>query len=373
MLCIGFVLSNRSGLPNPRHLIGAVAVVALIAAAFALGDLVPGVAAGLWAMALGVLAAPVMHRLPGGVAAGRFGARSLLRVGVALLGLRIAAGDLLSLGVTGLALALATVAATLVLTVWLRRRLGVASQLVLLIGAGSAICGASAVARRPRRSTPTRSRSAALCSSMKALTSAGSRRALGENVDAALRISLASHTSRSSAFRRSRSSAVRRSRRVPASASAWRPTAATSRGARQVRGDIRDRTAGIEHQTDRALTQVIVMLPRGGHRAADVGQADPTADDEARGPIKARSPISRVPWLKRGYLPLRCCSRSHGALLPERPQMVPTFRRSCATGAVAARSVLAIRCTSAAVLAVFPRTLRERERERETPYGSQHD
>ncbi|MBA2636913.1 MAG: putative sulfate exporter family transporter [Solirubrobacterales bacterium] len=96
------------------------------------------------------------------------------------LGLRIAAGDLLSLGVTGLALALATVAATLVLTVWLGRRLGVASQLVLLIGAGSAICGASAVARRPRRSTPTRSRSAALCSSMKALTSAGSRRALGE-------------------------------------------------------------------------------------------------------------------------------------------------------------------------------------------------
>jgi uncharacterized integral membrane protein (TIGR00698 family) len=121
-------------------------VVALVAAAFALGGLVPGVAAGIWAMGLGVLAAPLVRRLPHGVAAGRFAAQPLLRIGVALLGLRISAGDLLSLGATGLALALLTVVATFALTTWLGRRLGVASDLALLIGAGSAICGASAVA-----------------------------------------------------------------------------------------------------------------------------------------------------------------------------------------------------------------------------------
>jgi uncharacterized integral membrane protein (TIGR00698 family) len=67
-------------------------------------------------------------------------------MGVALLGLRISAGDLVSLGATGLGLAVTTVAATFVFTIWLGRRLGLASQLALLIGAGSAICGAFAVA-----------------------------------------------------------------------------------------------------------------------------------------------------------------------------------------------------------------------------------
>jgi uncharacterized integral membrane protein (TIGR00698 family) len=63
-----------------------------------------------------------------------------------LLGLSIALGDLASLGLTGLAIAAGTLVATLLATHLLAPRLGVEPRLALLIGAGSAICGASAIA-----------------------------------------------------------------------------------------------------------------------------------------------------------------------------------------------------------------------------------
>ena len=63
--------------------------------------LLPGVSPLLWAMVLGLLCAPLARRAGGTEAGVDFAARSLLRAGVALLGLRIALGDVASLGALG--------------------------------------------------------------------------------------------------------------------------------------------------------------------------------------------------------------------------------------------------------------------------------
>jgi len=74
-----------------------------------------------------------------------FAVRPLLRAAIVLLGLGVTLGQLVDLGAGALALAVVVVAATLPFTVWLGGRLGVDRPLAQLIGAGTAICGASAI------------------------------------------------------------------------------------------------------------------------------------------------------------------------------------------------------------------------------------
>ncbi len=74
-----------------------------------------------------------------------FTVRPVLRAAIVLLGLQVTPGQLASLGGGALLLALASVALTIPFTVWLGRRLGVADALSQLIGAGTGICGASAI------------------------------------------------------------------------------------------------------------------------------------------------------------------------------------------------------------------------------------
>ncbi len=129
-----------------RGLPGLGAVAAVVAVAWAGTRLGHGLSAAILAMALGALAAPLARRHPatgGGIA---FAAGPLLRAGIVLLGLSIAVGDLARLGPAGVAIAAGTLVATLLATRLLAPRLGVDADLALLIGAGSAICGASAIA-----------------------------------------------------------------------------------------------------------------------------------------------------------------------------------------------------------------------------------
>ncbi len=73
-----------------------------------------------------------------------FAAKKLVRIGVALLGLRIMVGDLHDLGVFG-ALALATgLVATIFFGIWCAGRLGLPKSLGILSGGGTGICGISA-------------------------------------------------------------------------------------------------------------------------------------------------------------------------------------------------------------------------------------
>ena len=74
-----------------------------------------------------------------------FAVRPVLRAAIVLLGLQVTLGQLLSIGGGALALAFASVALTMPFTIWLGARLRVDPALAQLIGAGTGICGASAI------------------------------------------------------------------------------------------------------------------------------------------------------------------------------------------------------------------------------------
>ncbi|MBV8911898.1 MAG: putative sulfate exporter family transporter [Acetobacteraceae bacterium] len=74
-----------------------------------------------------------------------FTVRPVLRAAVVLLGLQVTPGQLLHLGAGALGLAVAAVALTIPFTISLGSRLGVSRELSQLIGAGTGICGASAI------------------------------------------------------------------------------------------------------------------------------------------------------------------------------------------------------------------------------------
>ena len=79
-----------------QHAPGLVIVAALVAAGFALNQQIPSASPLLWAMGLGILAAPLVHGRASTTAGIRLSATHLLRVGVALLGLSISLGELAS-------------------------------------------------------------------------------------------------------------------------------------------------------------------------------------------------------------------------------------------------------------------------------------
>ncbi len=74
-----------------------------------------------------------------------FALRRILRFAIILLGFQLTAQQLADVGLAGMAVIVATLAAAFVFTVWLGRLLGVDRKLTELIAAGTSICGASAV------------------------------------------------------------------------------------------------------------------------------------------------------------------------------------------------------------------------------------
>ncbi len=124
---------------------GLALVGACVAVSYALSSLVPLFSPLIWAVFVGmavVTVRPVGTRLRPGV---QVASRQLLRLGVGLLGLRLAFGQLVSVGAPGLAVVALVVPVTIGATLWLGRRLGLSPGLSLLVGTGSAICGASAI------------------------------------------------------------------------------------------------------------------------------------------------------------------------------------------------------------------------------------
>ncbi|MEX0869431.1 MAG: putative sulfate exporter family transporter [Nitriliruptoraceae bacterium] len=126
----------------PGLAIAAVGMVAAQAAASVSAALSPIVVA----MVVGIVArnaGAIPERADAGLS---FAARTLLRVGIVLLGFRLAIGDVLTVGAQAVGIVVALVGATLVFTTWLGRRLGLPRDLAVLTGTGFAICGATAVA-----------------------------------------------------------------------------------------------------------------------------------------------------------------------------------------------------------------------------------
>lgn len=140
------LLRHRSRALAPGLLLVALGV----GSGLALHRLAPAVGVLTWAVLLGAGAGQlraVRGFVDGPGAAGlRVAGTRMLRTGVALLGLTLPLTAVLALGPLVLALVAATLVATLAGTWWAGRRLGLGRPRTLLLAAGTAICGASAVA-----------------------------------------------------------------------------------------------------------------------------------------------------------------------------------------------------------------------------------
>jgi uncharacterized integral membrane protein (TIGR00698 family) len=132
---------SRPAIGPGLTLLVALAAVATVLSAVVpvLSPLVAGVVLG--AAVVNLVALP--ERFQPGIT---FGARSLLRFGVVLLGFRLSVGDVVGLGTGGLLVVAMVVTTTFLGTRWLARRLGVPEDLGLLVATGYSICGASAIA-----------------------------------------------------------------------------------------------------------------------------------------------------------------------------------------------------------------------------------
>lgn len=120
---------------------GAAIVVALVIA-----ELIAAVSALTVAVVLGIVVGNVV-RLPESAGPGlAWAMRRLLRAGVVLLGLRLAVGQLVGLGIGTIAAVLILVTVTFLGTVGLGRLLGASRGLSMLVATGFSVCGASAIA-----------------------------------------------------------------------------------------------------------------------------------------------------------------------------------------------------------------------------------
>jgi uncharacterized integral membrane protein (TIGR00698 family) len=128
------------------------AALALVAMAVGLGGsvlghhLVPQVGILTWAIGLGVLAGNI-GVLPqtGAKQLGLF-TKKLLRAGIVLLGFSVSFASITALGLPLIAVVAVSLVSTLAFTTWLGNRMGLSPARALLIGTGTAICGASAIA-----------------------------------------------------------------------------------------------------------------------------------------------------------------------------------------------------------------------------------
>ncbi|MFC3505567.1 YeiH family protein [Micromonospora krabiensis] len=140
---------SRSSDASRRLLPGLLLAAVGAALAWAVHLLVPAVPALTAAIVLGVAAAHLpglRERVRGAARPGlSVAAKRLMRVGIVLLGLKLSVQDVRELGWPSMLMVLAVVAATFGGTWWLGRRIGLRGDQPLLIAAGYAICGASAI------------------------------------------------------------------------------------------------------------------------------------------------------------------------------------------------------------------------------------
>lgn len=128
------------------HLPGLALTASAVAVAYVIDQLVTPLSMLVTALAIGVLAGNLGVLRPAHRPGLAFAARTLLRLGIILLGLELAVPDLLDLRAGLILLVVASVAVTFLGTLWLGRQLGMSRHQGLLVAVGVSVCGASAVA-----------------------------------------------------------------------------------------------------------------------------------------------------------------------------------------------------------------------------------
>lgn len=125
---------------------GLVAALAVAAVAYPLGSLVAAVGAPVIALALGIVVAsvrPPMPRLRPGLA---FTGKYVLQAAIVALGATLGLGQVAAVGAASLPVMAGTLAVAFAVALVAGRALGVDARVRTLIGVGTAICGASAIA-----------------------------------------------------------------------------------------------------------------------------------------------------------------------------------------------------------------------------------
>jgi uncharacterized integral membrane protein (TIGR00698 family) len=132
---------------GPARMLPGLAITAAAVAIACFGNLLePTLSPLTCAVLLGAVAANLRilpSRAHPGIA---FAGKRLMRLGIVLLGLKLALSEVLALGWQTLAVTIAVVLLTFLGTTWLGRRMGLPGDQPLLIATGFSICGASAVA-----------------------------------------------------------------------------------------------------------------------------------------------------------------------------------------------------------------------------------
>ena len=100
----------------------------------------------IMALAVGAVVANTALARASAIGGCTAGAKFMLRLGVALLGLRLAVSDITQHGFFGVLLVILTVACTFYVTRFVGIRMGLEPEFVSLIASGFAICGAAAIA-----------------------------------------------------------------------------------------------------------------------------------------------------------------------------------------------------------------------------------
>jgi uncharacterized integral membrane protein (TIGR00698 family) len=139
------VVNTATG--RARALVPGLALVAVIViAADRIGDAVSGTSALIWALAIGAVIANTGLLRPSLAPGIRYASRNVLRICVALLGIRLSLGTVGDLGLRTIVVILVSIAVTFTATLAIGRLLEVSGPLSLLIATGTGICGASAIA-----------------------------------------------------------------------------------------------------------------------------------------------------------------------------------------------------------------------------------
>lgn len=148
----GSVPAGQSAVDAPRSarvvqlLPGLALVVGLALVATAFGTIAPVVGAPVFAIVLGVVVAAVVKPgaafRPGIAVASRF----VLEVSVVVLGAQLSLTQVVHVGLSSLPVMVGTLAVCLIAAYFVGRALGIVADLRTLIGVGTGICGASAIA-----------------------------------------------------------------------------------------------------------------------------------------------------------------------------------------------------------------------------------
>jgi len=130
----------------PARLPGVLLSLSVAAAAYLLGTLLPLVGGPVFGILLGLAIGsyrPLSVTFKPGL---QFSSKQLLQTAIVLMGFGLSLGQVVKTGSESLAVMLSTLAVCLIAAVLLGRLLGVSANLTALVGAGTGICGASAIA-----------------------------------------------------------------------------------------------------------------------------------------------------------------------------------------------------------------------------------